>query len=392
MKKVLPTSLKYKAVKEVLRGGKGTKEIAKNYHVCRQSLYFWVKKFNQSAKGEPRSLEAKYRKGARHHKRISFRCEKQILDLVVKDPGASIDSLVRKLNALGYQISKHGVYSALLRHEIQTKELRARFAQTHPLKTVLAALISAAKRAKIVEEHLVEKKPVAHICKAWGISRPTFYEWFRRYQLEVRRQKKSGMAAADEQGIVGALVRRYKRGYENHRSVGQKVVETVLSIVRANPAYSVHKIYAAIPKAAGRAIVGHHGIQNILTREGLSTFAKRLVFAGGFAPEPKVQVAPLYRPEMPVYKLRMVLAPFKSIPKLMFTNPRAGFLRLGLLVAPLFFAGLWMRMVIGTAGASPIGMVFASTALFFGIFFFVYSLKYYVSILLILKVAQGGAK
>lgn len=187
------------------------------------------------------------------------------------------------------------------------------------------------------------------------------------------------------------MVRRYKSGYENHKAVTKKVVEAVLSIVRANPGLSVHKIYAAVPKAAGRALVGHHGIQNILSREGLSTLAKRLVFAGGLVPEPKVQVAPLYRPEIPVYRFGMVFALFKSLPRAVIENPRGGLARLGLTIMPFVVIGLWMRMLIGTSGASPVGLLFSSLALFFGLFFFIYSLKYYVSILMVLKLAQGGA-
>ena len=114
MKKVLPTSLKYKAVREVLSQKKGVEEIAKKYDVSRQSLYFWVKKFRRSGRPGSLSLEANYKRGFSHHKRISPRVEKQILDFVVKDPDASIFDLTSKLNALGYKISKHGVYYVII--------------------------------------------------------------------------------------------------------------------------------------------------------------------------------------------------------------------------------------------------------------------------------------
>lgn len=217
-------------------------------------------------------------------------------------------------------------------------------------------------------------------------------DMIKKAMVKIGKEVQSSkFKVTSESALVGAMVRRYKKGYENHRSVSRKVVETVLDIVRANPAYSVHKIYAQIPKVAGRVIVGHHGIQNILSRENLSTFAKRLIFAGGFAPEPRVQVAPLYRPQIPVYRFGMLLALFKMLPRAVIKSPRNGLARLGLTIIPFVVVGLWMRMLIGTSGVSPVGLLFASFALFFGLFFFIYSLKYYVSILMVLKLAQGGA-
>lgn len=386
MRKVLPASVKYKAVVEALSGETKLVEIAKKYNVSRQSLYFWVRDFKKSNKKTSECLKSHYRRGSVHHKSISWKLEKEILDLVVKYPDWGIATLKNKLGEVGFEISPHGIHNVLVRNELQTKELRARFSQAHPLKTVLAPAISPADRVKIVEEYLDGKQKIAKVCKAWGISRPTFYAWLRRYQ-EVAKVSK----VPEVPNVVEALVRKYRRGEQHHRSIAQGVKEAILDIVKANPGLSVHKIYDYV-KQDGRKLVGHHGIQNILSREGLSTFARRLIFAGGFIPQPRVAVAPLYRPEIPVYSWKMLLSPVKSFPKLMVTNPRAGVFRLTLTVFGLFIFRLWIMMLVSTTGASPIGLMFASVALFFGIFFFIYSTKYYISILLVLKLAQGQSR
>lgn len=384
VKPTISPKQKLKAVRQVVDGKKSLNKASDELGISRQSLYLWVRKYRGNPKKGSSLFKSNYKAGKGHHKSVSWKVEKQILDLLVKYPTLSLRELTGRLRDSKVSISTHGVYNVLLRHELQTRELRVRFSEQRPVKTVLASEISAANRLKAIEQHLKVGVSITQVCKIWGVSRPTFYEWKRRYQ-EVSEVAK----VTEVSNVVEALARRYKKGYENHRSVSRKVVEAILEIVRANPAYSVHKIYALVPKVAGRAIVGHHGIQNILSRENLSTFAKRLVFAGGFAPEPRVVVAPLYRPQIPVYRLRMILAPFASIPKLLITNPRAGISRLSFALVALFIIGAWFRMIVASQ-ISAVGLVFASIALFFGLFFFIYSLKYYISILVILRLAQSG--
>lgn len=225
-------------------------------------------------------------------------------------------------------------------------------------------------KAESREETLSLKRlKVAHLCRENGISRKTFYKWLKRYQTE---------------GNNGLFERRLK-GFEHPKSIGEETRRKILEFIALNPDLSVHKLAKSLD------FVGHHGIQNILSREGLNTLAKRLTFALGFAPEPKVRVAPLYRPQMPVWRLRQIIAPFTTIPKLFLIKPKAAAFRLVFLLLPFFVTTLWIRVLFRTVGVSHAGLIFASIALFFGLFFFIYSLKYYISIVMVLKLAQSGA-
>ena len=232
--RLTPTD-KLKAVREVLRYKRSLKEVSFKYGISRQSLYFWIKKFDPKS-GKP-SLKNGYRHGRNHPRKLSWKIEKIVLDLVINNPQFSLQKLNKQLQNRGLKVSLKGVYNILLRYELQTSELRQRFSLNHPLKTVFAQAISPATRAKIVEEYIEEGAKISHVCKIWQVSRPTFYSWLRRYQ----EGKRVGVGDA---GLIEALVRKYKKGYEHHRAIGQDAREAILDLVRKRPDYSCHQLYA----------------------------------------------------------------------------------------------------------------------------------------------------
>ena len=374
--RLLSAKSKLQAVLEVVNESKSLKETSLKYGCCRQSLYLWVKKFQSDPKRGLSLLKNRFRVGLKHPKRTSWRLERIILDLVIKYPLYSIYSLKVELVGQGHGISAAGVYQVLLRHELQTKELRRRFSLAHPARTVFASSLSASLRAKLIDEYLKEGKKISDLCRIWQVSRQTFYFWLKRYQVS---------------GVQDALAKRYKRGVFSHKSiVSPQTRERVLELVRTNPALSCHKLYAQLPKVAGVPIISHQALQNLLTREGLSLYSARVDYSKKFARQVQT-VAPLYVPQMPLYRLRMLLSPFVTVPKLLVTSPRQGLALLVASLLPLSLFAIFVRAVLEAAShASIIGLFIASVALFFGLFFFIYSLSYYVSIFMVLKLAQGG--
>ncbi|MBI2327939.1 helix-turn-helix domain-containing protein, partial [Candidatus Curtissbacteria bacterium] len=378
---------KLAAVREVVDKKRPLGEVSRRLGICRQTLYLWIKKYQKNPSRARQALANHYKSGKNHHRSLSWKLEKFILDLIIGNPQASVHKLWHEAKQAGFAVSLHGIYNILLRYNLQTKELRVRFSHQNPLKTVFASALVPAHRIRIIEEYIKEGKPIAAICRFWHVSRPTFYAWLKRYQKVLEVSKVSEVSEAD---FVEGMIRKYPRGEEHHRSISQEVKEAVLDIVRQSPTLSVHKIYAAIPKVAGRPMVGHHGIQNLLTREGLNTYQKRRIYAQGFVEE-KVPVAPTYVPEIPAYRWRMLFAPFKTVPKLLLTSPLKGSLILAFLISPAAIFFLFLRLLItAPPSTSPIGLVFSAIALTFGIFFFLYSMKYYLTILMVLRLAQGG--
>ena len=77
----LTPSEKLKAVREVLsKENKTLGEVSQKYQVSRQTLSSWIGKFDPK-KGKI-SLNNHYRRGKNHPKKLSYKIEKTILDLV----------------------------------------------------------------------------------------------------------------------------------------------------------------------------------------------------------------------------------------------------------------------------------------------------------------------
>lgn len=376
------TSLKkLKAVKDVLELHKSINNVASENGCSRQTIYLWINKFKNSHKTDNLIFKSKYKKGQEHHKKLSWRIEKLVLDLAIKNPGLSLREITQKISSESHKVSLKGVFNILSRYGLQKKELRYRFSLNHPVKTVFASAMVPSIRAKIISEFTEQGKPISTVCKVWNISRPTFYAWLKRYK-DVQAIE-GGVFDTEE-----ALSRNYKTGYRHHRSVGEHGRDVVLGLVAENPEYSVHKLFEILPRQEGKPVIGHHAVQNILLREDLNTVEKRLRFAAENRRE-IVQVAPLYAPDIPVYRLRQILAPFKTVPRLvwLFTKGRVALVFIALFGFYLF--KVFSAIILPKTGTS-FGNLFASISLTFGIFFFVYSMKYYLSTLLVLQVAQNA--
>ncbi|MBI2327932.1 helix-turn-helix domain-containing protein, partial [Candidatus Curtissbacteria bacterium] len=248
-----------------------------------------------------------------------------------------------------------------------------RFAKRFSFKTLYPK-----ERLLLISKYLNHEASVATLCRQFGVSRKTFYKWFVRYQSK------------GENALYDARV----RGQAHPKAVTPQRQQEVLNYVAWNPSYSVHKLNSQLD------FIGHHGIQNLLSREGLNTYERRLAYARASQESGvRVKVAPTYVPEIPAYRWRMLFAPFKTVPKLLLARPIrldsarlvAGILTTLSIFLPLSLIFLWLSSIVGAPQeSSTVGLIFASVALFFGLFFFLYSMKYYLTILMVLRLAQGG--
>lgn len=383
----LAAQVKLIAVLEVIEGKSSLVTVSKKYGCSRQSLALWIERFRLARSTFPEADEAKialkvfqgaYKRGVSHPGSLAPRVERLVLDMVIKNPELNVRALALELALQKVAVSVASVYKILVRHNLQVRELRFAFASLHPAGTVYASRISPVFRKKLIEEYLGGDLSISVVCRKWSISRRTFYLWLKRY-WEVATTEVDREAV-----ITEALAKRYRRGFEHQRSIGAKAREAILEIIKKNPYYSVHKIYEVVKKAGNLASVGHQAIQNLLSRENLNTLARRLQYVGSFFVEPFVKVAPLYKPEMPQFKWRDLFMPF---------SPRRGLSALCVLTLPFLAIFFFFRMVSSaSAGTSVVGLAFASIALFFGLFFFIYSMKYYISIFMVLRMAQNGGR
>src|SRR3989344_2976273 len=370
MYKRLSTEAKIALIKRI-QAGESVVRVCREAQVSRTILYKWLKKYYEAApRVKKQVLASKVARGEGHFRKLSGATERRVLKLALKNPALS-SAKISKLSG----VSAHGVWNVLKSHRLNTQNLRDNFINIYGPSLVRSRL--ASDKLTMIRRFEAGEK-ITDLCREFGVSRAIFYRWLARYRQapqEAQREALENLRPARE---------RHWRFVPEARGLG-------LGVVAQAPELSPFQISRQVTAKAGKQILGAHGVYNLLSREGLNTIARRVQYASSLQQTPEVQIAPLYEPEIPMYRLRMLLAPFVTVPKLVFRRPPVGILVTLLTFLPLTLVFLWLRSIVNVSSqTSIVGLVFASIALTFGIFFFIYSLKYYLSVLLVLKLASRG--
>ncbi|MDP3998617.1 MAG: glycosyltransferase family 2 protein, partial [bacterium] len=362
MRKSFSATDKIEIIRKVLVEGQTVYSVCRQYGISKVSFYKWLALYNSGRKNRVFALSNSFRVGTSHPKSLSYKQQLVILSLVHKNPTLSCRMIARRLG-----IGHHGVQTLLERKHLSRYQDRVNFSSRPFWKR------ETADRRLGMMELLESGWKVKDICAHFGVSKVTFNKWKRIYSLS---EEKSATPLAD----------RYISGQAHPRRLPQESEKRVLAVVSSNPQFSVHQIHRHL---AGE--VGHHGIQNLLAREDLNTMAKRMLFAQGYMHAPKVEIAPLYIPEMPMYRLRQLIAPFLTVPRLVSLFTRGQILLVFILFS-FFYVYKLLSYIVSSPQGSPVGTFFASISITFGLFFFIYSMKYYISILMVLRLASSSAK
>jgi cellulose synthase/poly-beta-1,6-N-acetylglucosamine synthase-like glycosyltransferase len=229
----------------------------------------------------------------------------------------------------------------------------------------------------MIERVVLYNQPVVSVCQQFHVSRPNYYKWLRRYRLASQNKKLEALQDKNPE------VKRY------YHQIPGKFEEAVLAAVAQYPEFGVVRIVEVLPKIAGKPIVGYHGVQNVLRRNDLSTYEKRLIFA-------QAQVTPVTRliSLFESFGTRFAYLPVEARQRII------KFTAITFLIAfstTIFFGVLeyFAVALVVVPRASLIGLFFASVALTVGSFFFAYSMKYYLTLALVLSFsrqseAEGG--
>lgn len=213
---------------------------------------------------------------------------------------------------------------------------------------------------------------VSRVCSLYKVSRTIFYRWLQRYDEAPEGQK------------LEALLDRKPKVEKYFNQAPEEYEDAVLSAVRYYPELSSHKLVSVLPHIGERPILGNHGVQNVLRRNDLSTYEKRLAYA-------QVYHKPTFATRFFGVFEQILSTVGSQKPSLRKFIVRGSFtLALGV------FAGVVIYGVSSFAGAlsgtatvgSSIGITFSFLALTFGMFFFLYSLKYYFSIAIVLSFSR----
>ena len=126
--------------------------------------------------------------------------------------------------------------------------------------------LASHERLRMVQEVLEGKEKVSEIAKKYEVSRITLYKWLKRYRQAPEKRLE---AVENKQRHVGHYFRQTPEKYE----------EVILNLISQHPEFGVRRLVQEVPKIGGKPIVGHHGIQNVLTRHSLATYDERLTYA-----------------------------------------------------------------------------------------------------------------
>ncbi|MFC1790528.1 glycosyltransferase, partial [Patescibacteria group bacterium] len=315
-----------------------------------------------------------------------------VLELVIASPGLSISKLLRKVNLI-YKESSFSwdtLKRLLVSLKVETKRRRRLFSRWSAkisfdtLMELMQKLVGLGVRLdwgpkeRLEAVRLVDEGvPVSTVTRAYKISRPCFYKWSRRYH-----QASSGkeyQAVSDQR----RLIKRY------WRQATKKQVEIILKVVVEHPEYSTHRIADVLKRKLGEFALGNHGVQNVLRRNSLNTFSSRLAYA-------QSQQGPRSAAPVWVGRLKKVLG---QIPGFSALPPPGKFSRerffkvLGYstVSSTIFFtaSSFWLGMISQASSlVIKVGLFFASVALLMGTFFFIYSMKYYLSLAFVLSFSR----
>jgi glycosyltransferase involved in cell wall biosynthesis/transposase len=236
--------------------------------------------------------------------------------------------------------------------------------------------LTSQERIEVVERVLINHEKVKDVCARYGISRPIFYRLKKRYLLAKPEERS------------WALSDRLPIPKHPYHLISPEIEEEILSFVARYPELSSKKIVQVLPLVDGKPLVSNKGVQNVLRRHNLSTYEKRLIYSRLHEPFwiPRITLAEI--PYIPLKLWRLLFAPFATIPRLLFLVTRGALLFIFLFIVG-FIGFQWLQILARAQAGERIGLFFASISLFFGFLFFLYSLKYYFSLILVLTFGQG---
>jgi len=364
---------------KVSKGRLKKAEAARILRVSRKTLYQWLVVFekNQAKKRDERNKQKRFRR--------------DVLRVVVARPEYGPDKIGKLLKKKRIKLSSRTVWLILKGLDLETKEKRQAYAddfrkptQAKDSSYPIHLRLAPEARKRMVEEVLLGDKRVGEVTKRFEVSRKTYVKWKKRYQK----------ADEEDKGLLGALVDQHPEGSDHPRGVSQEGVRAILNEVVKNPGLSSHRL------AERLRFVGNHGVQNVLQRNGLSVYEKRAEYAEVEADRREAEVP---KGTWDYYINRLKLVWDKFVPSLAPAPPPAPlskkarrrrfvkYLVSALIATVVLGVGItgWVRMIGGaSSGSQAAGLVFASIALSMGSIFFTYSLKYYLTLAVVLSFSQ----
>ncbi|HLD89526.1 MAG TPA: helix-turn-helix domain-containing protein, partial [Patescibacteria group bacterium] len=345
---------KEKIVLDVLQDRKSVTEASKKYIIARKTIYAWIKRYKKG------SLKTKFVKGKRHPASVYPKAYSYINRWIVANPSWGCRILSSKLKEKGILLSFFSINRLLKDMGGETYDRRVNYARNFagPGRS------KEDVRLEIVRKALNQNESISSLSEKYKIARKTIYKWIKKYQVK------------------GNLTDSYVVAEAHPRAIYPKITKEVLNIVVANPNYSVHTIAKFVKGSSWT-------IWSILNRNNLNTQNLRFAYSQNIqSTKEKVATTGIEGRVKSVFETFVPnLAPAPPPGKFSFLKI-VGITSVLTVITSLAFS-YWISIITSTSSfGGSVGMVFASLALIMGMFFFLYSLKYYITLAIVLSYSQ----
>src|SRR3989344_2008534 len=384
-KTALGPKARLKLLETVFKKHVPVSEACRKFGISRFTFYKWAKRYHS---GKSRNvnlalLKDKDSTPGTLPKSVSLKIEAVVKQIAIKNPNLSKYAITSKAKELlgGRSPGVHGVYNILKRHNLNTCELRRNY-QSLVLQS-RGKVLTPKERFDMLEVAESAHISVSQVCRDFGISRFTYYKWKKRFD-------KSGQS-------VDALVDRKSYFDNSDKKIRPEVEKSILSITAEFPNLSKYNLAQKVYEKLGIK-VGAHGIYNVLKRNSLNFPEARFAYAQS--------LAPVSAPTTDTWIDRVQSVFEQFVPSLAPAPPPSGLVALwagslkffkvftlsSVISLATIHSGLWwINFISSITAAHALGIVFASIALICGTFFLLYSMKYYITLAVVLSFSQGEA-
>ncbi len=246
-----------------------------------------------------------------------------------------------------------------------------------------------------------EGRTIVDICNEFNISRKTYYKWKNLFEKNNS-------------------VENRQRGRK--KTVDPRIEKIVIDLIKLNPGWSVDKLYLFLMENNNnQQLVSRHWIQLLLQKNKLSTLESRMKYSYMHSPQPApaqevpaVEVIPAIEQQAVLHagdasppritpSLNLSFDTIPSFAASLFNKQTVTWLfksdklyLSGTVIVSIINALLVSRIIGAVAAAEEIsgkiGTFLSAIALFCGIFFFLYSIKYYITIAAVILKSRSDKK
>ncbi len=343
-----------KIVLSVLKDNIAVSEVSRNYSVARKTIYSWIKRYKKG------SLAPLYTKGRKHPAAVYPKAYSYISRWAVGHPKWGCRTLSKRLNEKGISLSYVQVNRLLNTIGAETYDRRLNYARNFagPGRT------REDVRLEIVKKAVTGKISITTLSENYKVARKTIYKWIAKYRA------------------IGNIKDSYVVGEAHPKAIYPKITQQVLDLVVTNPGYSVRTLAKSFPASSWT-------IWSILNRNNLNTYNLRLEYSRNISEAAEEKVSTTGVSE----RIRSVFESFT--PNLAPAPPPGKRKIFNFFIISVFLLSIslaifyWGSVIVHAPNiAGSIGMIFAGVSLSLGMFFFLYSLKYYISTAIVLSYSQ----